>query len=366
MGIEGLTHSGRCYAPGPSGIKEREEGIEQSDVEVTILKKKGKKPLNEPVSKAEANEFFKFIKHSTYSIVEQLHKLPATISLLPLMLNSEPHREAMLKVLKQACVQHNASTNKIDRLVGNIMMDNYISFSDDEIPPNGHSSTKALHITTKVKGYTLPKVLIDNGSFLNVMTLSTLMRLPVDKSYMKHTKTVVRAFDGTRREVTREIEIEVQIGPCTFNVEFQIMDISSSYNCLLGRSWIHIARAVPSTLHQKIKFVIEGQLVCVSAKEDMIVATSSRAPYVKTDEKAMECSFRSLEFVNAMYVGEGAKIPVPKLSEVTHSGIRQVLDKGARVEKGLGKRLQGMLRPIAVIQKKDRFGLGYKPDKQGI
>ena len=44
----------------------------------------------------------------------------------------------MLKVLKQAYVPHNASTDKIDRLMGNIMMDNYISFSDDEIPPNGH------------------------------------------------------------------------------------------------------------------------------------------------------------------------------------------------------------------------------------
>ena len=56
----------------------------------------------------------------------------------------------------------------------------------------------------------------------------------------------------------------------------------------------------------------------------MIAATSLGTPYVETDEKAMECSFRSLEFVNAMYVGEGAKIPMPKLSEVTHSGIRQV------------------------------------------
>ena len=115
---------------------------------------------------------------------------------------------------------HNVPIDKIDRLVGNIMMDNYISFSDDEIPPNGRGSTKALHITTKVKDCTLPKVLIDNGSSLNVMSLSILMRLLVDRSYMKHTKTVVRAFDGTRREVIGEIEIEVQIGPCTFNVEF--------------------------------------------------------------------------------------------------------------------------------------------------
>ena len=69
---------------------------------------------------------------------------------------------------------------------------------------------------------------------------------------------MVRAFDDTRREVTGEIEIEIQIGPCTFTVEFQVMDISPSYNCLLERPWIHIAGAIPSTLHQKIKFVTEG------------------------------------------------------------------------------------------------------------
>ena len=96
----------------------------------------------------------------------------------------------------------------------------------------------------------------------------------------------------------------------------------------------------------------------------MIAATSSGAPYVEANEKTMECSFRSLEFVNAMYVKEGARIPMPKLSKVTHLGIRQVLGKGAQAKKGLGKRLQGMLRLITVIQKKDRFGLGYKPDRR--
>ena len=85
--------------------------------------------------------------------------------------------------------------------------------------------------------------------------------------------------------MTGEIEIEMQIGPCTFKVKFQVMDISPSYNCLLGRPWIHIAGVVPSALHQKIKFVIEGQLVCVSTEEDMIIAISSRAPYVEIMKK---------------------------------------------------------------------------------
>ena len=36
----GLTHSGRCYAIGPSRVKEGEQGTKQSGVEVAILKKK--------------------------------------------------------------------------------------------------------------------------------------------------------------------------------------------------------------------------------------------------------------------------------------------------------------------------------------
>ena len=56
--------------------------------------------MNKPVIEKKAEEFLKFIKHSQYSIVEQLNKLPTKISLLALMMNFEPHREAVLKVLK--------------------------------------------------------------------------------------------------------------------------------------------------------------------------------------------------------------------------------------------------------------------------
>ena len=95
----------------------------------------------------------------------------------------------------------------------------------------------------------------------------------------------------------------------------------------------------------------EGQLVCIATEEDMIAATSSGALYIEVDEKVLECSFRSLEFVNAMYVGEGSKIPMPKLSETTQLGVKQMGKKRARAGKCLGKGLQGMLRPIIVIQK---------------
>ena len=60
---------------------------------------------------------------------------------------------------------------------------------------------------------------------------------------------VVRAFDGTKREVLENIKLSIQVGPSTFDSEFIVMDINPSYNCFLGRPWMHMAGAVPFTLH---------------------------------------------------------------------------------------------------------------------
>ncbi|XP_052878586.1 uncharacterized protein LOC128285223 [Gossypium arboreum] len=233
------TRSGRRYTPNTKAesAKGKSVVIEQEKEKTT----RPESPVNEPVTEKEAKEFLKFLKHSEYSVVEQLHKQPARISVLALLLSSETHRSALMKVLNETYVADDISVNKLDRLVNNISADNFIFFNDDEIPPGGMGSTKALHITTRCKGYTLPGVLIDNGSALNAMPLSTLNKLPVDNSHMKTCQNVMRAFDGTERKVIGRIKIPLLIGPNTYEVDFLVMDIKPSYNCLLGRPWIHSA-----------------------------------------------------------------------------------------------------------------------------
>ncbi|XP_052877301.1 uncharacterized protein LOC108471363 [Gossypium arboreum] len=233
------TRSGKRY----DALGVREKPTNSVSME---RKKEAKLPIKEPIKEEEAKEFLKFLKHSEYSMVEQLRRQPARISVLALLLSSEAHREALMKVLNETYVTHDISVNKLDRLVNNISADNFIYFNDDEIPRGGRGSTKALHITTRCKGYTLPSVLIDNGSALNVLPWSTLNRLPIDDSHMKTCQNVVRAFNGTERKVMGRIDIPLKIGPNIYEVDFLVMDIKPSYNCLLGRPWIHSAGAVPS------------------------------------------------------------------------------------------------------------------------
>ncbi|XP_052483018.1 uncharacterized protein LOC128036165 [Gossypium raimondii] len=227
QGMGSHTRSGKRYdliSPQTEPTKGKaltEEQKKEKAVEPELL-------INEPIKEEEAKEFLKFLRHSEYSVVEQLHKQPAHISVLALHLSSEIHRSALMKVLNETYVANDISVNKLDRLINNISADNFILFNDDEIPPEGMGSTKALHITTRCKGYTLPGVLIDNGSTLNVLPLSTLNRLPMDNLHMKTCQNIVTTFDGIERRVIGRINIPLLIGPTTYEVDFLVMDIRPS------------------------------------------------------------------------------------------------------------------------------------------
>ena len=63
--------------------------------------------------------------------------------------------------------------------------------------------------------------------------------------------------------------IELLIGPTTFPTLFQVLRIPTSFNLLLGRPWIHRSWAIPSLLHQKMKFIHNRQVITVQSLRDM-------------------------------------------------------------------------------------------------
>ncbi|XP_016751729.1 uncharacterized protein [Gossypium hirsutum] len=72
-------------------------------------------PINELVKEEEAKEFLKFLKDSEYSVVEQLRKQSARVSVLALLLSSKVHRDALMKVLNETYVTHdNPLTSRTD------------------------------------------------------------------------------------------------------------------------------------------------------------------------------------------------------------------------------------------------------------
>ncbi|KAI5382550.1 hypothetical protein KIW84_070110 [Lathyrus oleraceus] len=63
------------------------------------------------------------------------------------------------------------------------------------------------------------------------------------------------------------------------------MDIHPSYSCLLGRLWIHEAGVVTSTLHQKLKFVKNKELVVVGGENALLVSHMSSFYYIDAEDE---------------------------------------------------------------------------------
>ena len=70
-------------------------------------------------------------------------------------------------------------------------------------------------MSVKCLDHIMAKVLIDNGSSLNVMPKSTLDKLSFNTSHLRPSSMVVLAFDGSRWDVRGEIDLQIQIGPHT-------------------------------------------------------------------------------------------------------------------------------------------------------
>ncbi|XP_031402658.1 uncharacterized protein LOC116212231 [Punica granatum] len=222
--VMGVTRSGRVYENPKVANKEKALAMPEVTPEASSIPQK--------------------------KVVEQMAKSPAHISLLALLLGSEPHREALLRVLTAAQIPKETAPERIEETISSIFSNN-ISFSDDELPSEGWAHSRALHI------------------------------MNVDFNRIRPSKTAVRAFDGSRREVNGEIDLVIEVGPCSFAVTFQVLDIPNAFSLLLGRPWIHAAGAVPSSLHQRIKFIAEDRLITVKGEEDYAIYKETAVPYIK-------------------------------------------------------------------------------------
>jgi hypothetical protein len=350
--VGGLTRSGRCFTPEELENHKKDKGKNVVETE----------EVNKPISDEEANEFLKLMRHSEYSMVEQLKKTPARISLLSLILSSELHRNALQKVLNEAYVPQDITYDSIEHLVGRIQAANYLYFTDDELDPEGVGHNKPLYITVKCKDCVIAKVLIDNGSALNVLPRHVLDKMPVDASHMKPSTMTARAYDGSPRPIIGNIDVELVIGPQPFQVTFQVMDIHPSYSILLGRPWIHAARAVTSSLHQRLKFIINGNLVTVKAEETLSMTKNISVPYIEA-EGSTDGNLHAFEVVNAEWVPENTTRRKPEISDAVKMAAKYFLKHGLPFQYDP---TTGMPERINVIKMKcadQRFGIGFKPRK---
>ncbi|XP_075106055.1 uncharacterized protein LOC107781447 [Nicotiana tabacum] len=100
----GLTRSGRCFTP--------------EELRKAKPFKDSQMPIKKSVTEEEAEEFLKKMKVQDYSIVEQLRKTPAQISLLSLLIHSDEYRMVLMKILNEAHVPDKITVNHLEKIAG--------------------------------------------------------------------------------------------------------------------------------------------------------------------------------------------------------------------------------------------------------
>nr|QVT92263.1 reverse transcriptase [Solanum chacoense] len=304
---QGMTRSGRCYTP-----EELAQGGQKKD------------QTKRPISEAEAEEFWRKMQPKDYSIVKHLEKTPAQISV-----------------------------DNLAAMIHQVIRGHQISFCEEELPFEGRMHNKAMHVTIKCREKVINRVLVNDGSGLNICPLSTLKQLKFDLGKVQQNQVNVRAFDEVQRDTIGAVNLDVQMGPAEFNVEFQVLDINTSYNLLLGRPFIHMAGAVPSTLHQLMKFVWKDQELVIHGEGSH---SDGYAPIVHKVSRG--CDFYTVELVNAT---DDDLAPQPPMPVVYKMIATVMLQNGFEPGFGLGKYFQGIVEPVQIPAKGAKFGLGYIP-----
>ncbi|XP_071901010.1 uncharacterized protein [Coffea arabica] len=282
-------------------------------------------PAKPTITEKETLDFLKRLQRSEYNVVEKLSKSPAQISMLDLLFSSDMHRDALLEVLTKAQIPKNISVVNFSHIVGN------------------------------------PKVLIDNGSALNICLWSTLEKLGLQDIKLRSSGTIVRGFDGAQREPIGEVDLVIEMGPAQFQITCQVMYFPSVYNVFLGRPWIHKSGAVPSSLHQLLKFIVNDKLITIFAEEDCFVIADSGS---KEDDSrnATVTPYSTADIVSVSWITKEERA----LSKASVMMAKEMIRGGYEFDKGLGRNLQRILKPVEIVEKKDSFGLGFRPTAKDI
>ncbi|RVW90359.1 hypothetical protein CK203_045710 [Vitis vinifera] len=116
-------------------------------------------------------------------------------------------------------------------------------FEDDDLPPEDLDHVCPLYITVGCLGQRVPFVLLDNGSALNICHLATTIALDFTPSdFVPSTQTL------------------------------RVLRILTSFNLLLGQPWIHTAGVIHFSLHQKVKFIHDGQVITTQSTRDIFAS----------------------------------------------------------------------------------------------
>ena len=156
-----------------------------------------------------------------------------------------------------------------------------IRFSDEDKLGTLQPHNDALVVKLRIGGYDVKRVLVDQGRAVEVMYPDLYKGLNLRPEDLSPYDSPLVSFEGKTVTPKGMIRLPIQTDSDVVEVDFIVVDAYSPYTAIVARPWLHALGAVSSTLHQKVKYLSEGQVKevirdQVMARQCMVSAISRR------------------------------------------------------------------------------------------
>ena len=118
----------------------------------------------------------------------------------------------------------------------------------------------ALVITLQIGGYNVKRVMVDQGSVVEIMYPDLYKGLNLKSKDLTPYSSPLVSFEGKVIILKGQVRLPVQTSSEVMEVDFIVVDAYSPYTAIVVRPWLHTLEAVSSTLHQKVKYPSEDQI----------------------------------------------------------------------------------------------------------
>ncbi|XP_050281172.1 uncharacterized protein LOC126722063 [Quercus robur] len=194
-------------------------------------------------------------------VQQKRNPLPPPLGVIK-VIHATPRDTATAKgVMTVACTERESPEKKmkVDRLT--------ISFSEEDFERTIQPHDDVLVVTALISGFLVKRVMIDQGSGVDVMYPDLFKGLRLKNQDLAKYNMPLFSFDGRAVIPEGQISLSVDMEGKEVILTFIVVRSFSPYTAILGRPWIHVMKAVPSTLHVKVKFPTENGVVVVRGNQ---------------------------------------------------------------------------------------------------
>ena len=119
----------------------------------------------------------------------------------------------------------------------------------------------ALVLTICINGFDVHRVLVYPDSATNLLHLPAFKQMSVPIDHLNSAGRVLSGFNGATTLTVGDIAFPVKAGSVTQQILFSVVEDLGPYNVILGWTWLHAMKAIPSTYHQTISYLTASEQV---------------------------------------------------------------------------------------------------------